>query len=151
MIKNRSDFAAGLLFAAVGLYYGKLSLNLSMGSALQMGPGYFPVVLCGLLICLGVVILVKSFFDPQDDVFGKVPWRALIMLPLAIVVFGAVVTRLGLFPTVFVTAFIASLSSSQIPLKIAAAVSLTLAVFCTLIFAYGINLPIPIFGHWLVN
>jgi hypothetical protein len=151
MIRNRSDFAAGLLFMAVGLYYGKMSLNLAIGSALQMGPGYFPVVLCGLLVCLGVAILIKSFFDPEDDVFGKVPWRALLMLPLAIVTFGAVVTRLGLFPTVFVTALIASMSSSQIPLKIACAISLMLAVFCTLIFSYGINLPIPILGSWLVN
>lgn len=151
MIKNRSDFAAGILFVAVGLVYGKLSLGLTLGSALQMGPGYLPIVLCGILVCLGIAILVKSFFDPEDDVFGKVPWRALVMLPLAIVVFGAVVTRLGLFPTVFVTALIASMSSSQIPLKIASAISLMLAVFCTLIFAYGINLPIPIFGTWLIN
>lgn len=151
MIKNRSDFAAGILFVAVGLVYGQLSLGLTLGSALQMGPGYLPSVLCGILVCLGIAILVKSFFDPEDDVFGKVPWRALVMLPLAIVVFGAVVTRLGLFPTVFVTALIASMSSSQIPLKIASAISLMLAVFCTLIFAYGINLPIPIFGTWLIN
>lgn len=151
MIKDRSDFAAGLVFVAVGLVYGRLSLDMALGTALRMGPGFFPFILCGLLVLLGLAIIGKSLLTQADGSLGTVPWRALTMIPLAIVFFGIFIMRLGLFPTVFATAFIGSLSSSQVSLKIALAVSLALAIFCTLIFAYGVTLPIPVLGNWLVN
>ena len=151
MIKDRSDFAAGLVFVAVGLVYGRLSLDMSLGTALRMGPGYFPFVLCCLLVLLGLAILGRSFLAQANGRFGDVPWRALVMIPLAIAFFGLFIMRLGLLPTVFVTALIGSLSSSQVPLKAALPVSLALAAFCTLVFAYGVALPIPIFGSWLVD
>lgn len=151
MIKDRSDFAAGLVFVVVGIVYGRLSLDMSLGTALRMGPGYFPFVLCCLLVLLGLAILGKSFLTQADGNFGHVPWRALEMIALAIVFFGVFIMRLGLLPTVFVTALIGSLSSGQVSLKIALAVSLALAAFCTLVFAYGVSLPIPVLGNWLVN
>lgn len=151
MIKDRSDFAAGLVFVVVGIVYGRLALDMSLGTALRMGPGYFPFILCCLLVFLGLAILGRSFLAQANGGFGNVPWRALAMIPLAIVFFGVFIMRLGLFPTVLVTALIGSMSSNQIPLKIALAVSLALAIFCTLIFAYGVSLPIPVLGNWLVD
>lgn len=151
MIKNRNDFAAGLLFVGVGLFYGALSLNLSLGTALDMGPGYFPLVLCGILVLLGGAILATSLTGQAGEAFGKVPWRAMVMIPLAIVVFGAGLAYLGLFPAVFVTALIASLSSGGIPPGARLAISLSLAVFCTLVFVHGVNLHIPVLGSWFVN
>lgn len=151
MIKNRIDFAAGLIFVGVGLLYGMMSLRLSLGSALEMGPGYFPLVLCGLLVALGGVILITSFSGGPGETFGKVPWRAVMMLPLAIVVFGAGLKYLGLLPSVFVSAFLASNASGGISMTRRVASSLALAIFCTLVFSWGVNLHIPVLGAWFSN
>jgi hypothetical protein len=151
MIKNRIDFAAGLIFVGVGLLYGMMSLRLSLGSALEMGPGYFPLVLCGLLVALGAAILITSFSGGLGETFGKVPWRAVIMLPLAIIAFGAGLKYLGLLPSVFVGALLASNASGGISVARRVAISLSLAIFCTLVFSYGVNLHIPVLGTWFVN
>lgn len=151
MIRNRIDFAAGLIFVAVGLLYGMMSLRLSLGSALEMGPGYFPLVLCGLLVALGAAILINSLTGGPGESFGKVPWRALVMLPLAIVVFGVGLQYLGLLPSVFVSAFLASNASGGIPMMTRVAISVGLAIFCTLVFSWGVNLHIPMLGTLFTN
>ena len=151
MIKDRNDFAAGLVFIAVGVFYGLMSTDLQLGNALDMGPGYFPFVLCGILVLLGSAILVRSLVIADDSPFGSVPWRALVTIPLAIIVFGAGLTYLGLFAAVFITAFTASLASARTRMPLAVVVSLSLAVLCTLVFVYGVGLHIPVLGSWFTG
>ncbi len=149
MSANRKDLGAGLVFVVVGTFYLVYALRtLPMGRAVEMGPGYFPIVLSSLVTLVGVVVMARSFFAGRGTAFGRVPWRALVMLPLAIAIFGAVVTELGLFPAVLATTFLSCLSTSQIGIVKAIVVSLGIAVFCTLVFSYGIGLPLDVFGTW---
>lgn len=149
MTVNRKDVAAGAFFVAVGLLYGGIAWrSLPFGHALNMGPGYFPALLSALLTILGAATLLRGLWIGASSPFGIVPWRALVMLSLAMIVFGTFVRQLGLLPGVFVSAMLASLSSLQIKPATAAFVSLVIAVFCVGVFIYGINLPIPIFGSW---
>lgn len=76
-IKNQKDFWAGLMFIAFGLafvvialgspglldrlYGDRLIPGYQMGSAVRMGPAYFPVVLGGILAILGLIVFVRSF------------------------------------------------------------------------------------------
>jgi hypothetical protein len=61
-IKNGKDFWAGLMFLAFGLGFGIVAYNnYNMGTAVRMGPAYFPVMLGGLLAVLGVFIFLRSF------------------------------------------------------------------------------------------
>jgi hypothetical protein len=61
-IKSPKDFWAGLMFIAFGAFFALWALyNYQMGSAVRMGPAYFPTVLGGLLIFLGGMVLVESF------------------------------------------------------------------------------------------
>ncbi len=79
IIRNPKDFWAGLMFLAFGLAFVILATGTpafldpvlhglglqaapgyQMGSALRMGPAYFPVMLGGLLAILGAAILVRS-------------------------------------------------------------------------------------------
>jgi hypothetical protein len=146
---NRKDLGAGALFIAVGSLYGGIALqSLPMNSAREMGPGYMPVILASIVVLIGLAVVARSFFLAQETPFGKVAWRPVIMLSLATIVFAGFLDALGLLPAVFVTAFIACLSTSQITYRLAALISLGLAVFCTLIFGYGVGLPIPLLGSW---
>ncbi len=60
-IKNAKDFWAGVLFIGFGLAFVLIARNYQMGSAVRMGPAYFPTILGGLLAVLGLVIFLRSF------------------------------------------------------------------------------------------
>jgi hypothetical protein len=61
-IKSPKDFWAGLMFIGFGLFTVVWSLfHYQMGSAVRMGPGYFPVVLGGLLAILGAAVFAEAF------------------------------------------------------------------------------------------
>jgi hypothetical protein len=153
MTINKNDVAAGAFFIAVGLIYGGIAwTSLPLGRALNMGPGYFPLVLSGLLAVLGAATLIRGLrIGSGDSRFGVVPWRAVGMLSLATVIFATLLPELGLFPCVFATAMTASLASSQVGMRSAALASLVIAAFCVAVFTYAIALPIPVFGTWFVN
>jgi hypothetical protein len=149
MSANRKDIAAGGVFAAFGLVYGADALmNLPIGEALNMGPGYFPVMLSALLIVIGAVVAFNSLKTAEIAPFGSVPWRGVIMLSLSTIVFAAFLRNLGMFPAIAISSFIAALSSQKMRLVTALLISLGLAVFCTAVFGYGLKLPLPIFGTW---
>jgi hypothetical protein len=144
---SAKDIASGAFFAIVGLAYMWMAwTGLPIGSALEMGPGYFPIVLSGLLVLFGLFIAFRGFLTSQETAFGRAPWRAVVMLSVATLVFAAFFEDLGLLPGVFVLSFLAAMSSPQNSVRKAAVTSLSIAVFCTAVFGYGIALPIPIIG-----
>ena len=57
MSGNTQDIGAGVIFIAIGLLFGVGALHLELGTALRMGPGYFPLILAGLLVALGLAIV----------------------------------------------------------------------------------------------
>src|ERR1700752_4515857 len=102
----RKNVLAGLMFigiAALGLW---LSRNYPIGTALRMGTGYVPRLLCWILLGLGVVVLVQGLREGQAarsilsvDAAGawrQVAWRPVVFVPLSLVIFGLSIERLGL-------------------------------------------------------
>lgn len=149
MTVNRKDLAAGAIFIAFGAFYGITALRkLPIGEALNMGPGYFPVALSAFVVLIGAIIAVRSFIFTDETPFGIVPWRGIVMLSLATIVFAALLTQLGMLPCIFLTALVACMASSQIKLTTALVISAGVAIFCTVIFGFGIKLPVPILGSW---
>ena len=60
-IKAPKDFWAGLMFIGVGLFFMFWAMaHYQMGTAVRMGPAYFPTVLGGLMVFLGVLVLLQS-------------------------------------------------------------------------------------------
>lgn len=61
-IKGPKEFWAGLMFIGFGLFFMIWALtHYQMGTAVRMGPAYFPTVLGGLLALLGVLVLLEAF------------------------------------------------------------------------------------------
>ena len=56
-LANNKDVWAGLMLIAIGAAAIFIARNYPFGTALRMGPGYFPVVLGGLLIVFGLSVL----------------------------------------------------------------------------------------------
>lgn len=144
------DILSGLIFIAFGAAFGIAATGYQFGTALRMGPGYFPIVLAAVLAALGLAILVKGLAaGAEDGGLGVVAWRAVVLITAAVLFFGATVRGLGLAPALFVTVLVSALASSENGLPRAAAIAAGLTLFCILIFHYGLGVAVPLFGPWL--
>jgi hypothetical protein len=56
----RADVLSGLLFIAVAAFGLWVSRDYTVGTALRMGTGYVPRLLCWMLMGLGVIVLVQG-------------------------------------------------------------------------------------------
>lgn len=145
---NVRDMAAGAVFVAIGLAFLAGALTLDIGTAFKMGPGYFPLVLSGLMVLLGAVVMAKSVNMPAE-VIGTVPWRGLVLILAAPVIFGATVRGLGLLVALPLAIVAAASASRRTSFVTAIALVAGLTFFCILVFSYGLGLPLPLLGRWL--
>ena len=148
MTFNVKDIGAGLIFIAIGLLFGLGAMNLELGTPLRMGPGYFPLILAGLLVALGLAIVAYGFGHAATG-GSAVPWRGLVLILSAPVVFGLTVRGLGLVPALALVVLISSFASRRMSLWLALALTVGLTVFCVLVFSFGLGLPLRLFGPWL--
>lgn len=145
---DRTNAACGALFILFGLFFGWQSLDLELGTALRMGPGFFPAVLAGILILLGLVIVVQAT-RVQGEPLGAIAWRGMVLILAAPILFGLLLNGLGFVPAIFISAMVASFASAKMTVLVAVLVSVTLAIFASLVFVVGLELPFRLFGPWL--
>ena len=92
-ILDNKDFWAGVFLIAVGAAAIFIARDYTFGTALRMGPGYFPSVLGGLLILFGLYTLAAGLRS-GEQMGGSWSLRPLIVLPLALVLFGVLIERM---------------------------------------------------------
>ncbi|MBB2698273.1 UNVERIFIED_ORG: hypothetical protein GGI66_002937 [Rhizobium esperanzae] len=145
---DTTNAICGALFVATGAFFAVQSLSLDLGTALRMGPGYFPLVLACVLVLLGAIIFIQALRVEGEpvDVFA---WRGMLFILPAPVFFGLTVRGLGFAPALFVTAFIACFASRKMNVVFAIILSLLLTIFSVAVFSYGLGLPFERFGHWV--
>ncbi|HLQ17565.1 MAG TPA: tripartite tricarboxylate transporter TctB family protein [Tabrizicola sp.] len=144
-----TDALAGVLFILFGLLFGVQSLGLEIGTAFRMGPGYFPLVLSGILILLGAAIIASAIHDRGSEGIGTLAWRGVLFILPAPIFFGLTVRGLGFVPAIFLTTLIAALASFKMRLHWALLLAAGVTVFATVVFSYGLGLPFRRFGPWL--
>lgn len=148
---NKKDLAAGLIFAAIGAFFAIDTLrHLRIGSALQMGPGYFPLVLAGVMLLLAAIIIGKGLTVAPTP-FGDWPWRGVLLVIGAPLVFYFTIIGAGLVPTIFVVALMTAFASQRMKPLFAVALAAGLTVFCVAVFVWAIGLPIALFGPWITG
>lgn len=145
----RKDLLAGGTFVAVGLAFAITSNTYDLGSALAMGPGYFPLVLGGLLVLLGVLITIKGFIAADSDDIGPVPWKAAALLVAALLFFGFTVRGLGLVPALLVAVLLSALAGHRARVIPAVVIAASITALCVVIFVFTLQLRLPLFGPWI--
>lgn len=143
-IKNPKDFWSGLMFLGVGLFFAIwATVNYQMGSAVRMGPAYFPAVLGGLLAVLGFVILGGSFVLDGPKV-PRLHFRPLFMVLASCIAYGYLMKPLGMVLATAVMVVIAALGGHEFRWKEVALLAVALVVFSVLVFVKGLSLPFPL-------
>lgn len=144
-VRNKQDFWAGIMFAAVGAFASIGSLKYSMGTARDMGPGYFPFWLGLCLAVLGAAIALRSVsarapasrLDPAD-------WKTVAILLGAVALAGVLLNVLGILLTVLVVVVLSSMASHLFNWKVALATGIGLAAFVWLAFIKALGLVFPL-------
>ncbi len=144
---NNKRFLSGIMFLFIGGGAIYMAQDYPMGSALRMGPGYFPIVLGSIIGLFGIWELIIGVLKP-DPVKGNWSIRALIILPLSCVVFGVMMEKVGFIPALIALIVSSAFAGDEFKLWEVAALAVGLTIMCTGIFIYGLGLPYPLFsGH----
>jgi putative tricarboxylic transport membrane protein len=87
-IKSPKDFWSGLMFVGSGLFFMLWAVaHYQMGTAVRMGPAYFPAVLGGLLAVLGAVVFAESLLvQPEGEAKLVLPFN-IIDIAIALAIF----------------------------------------------------------------
>jgi Tripartite tricarboxylate transporter TctB family len=143
-IKSPQDFWAGLMFIAFGLFFVVVALvYYQMGSSVRMGPAYFPVVLGGLLACLGAAVLINSLVM-EGEAVAKFHFRPLLFIAASSLAFAYLLKPLGLPLAGVALVFISAYGGHEFKWKEVAIMSVVLVIFSVLVFVEALALPFPI-------
>lgn len=145
---DKTEALCGALFVAAGIFFAWQSQTMTLGTAVRMGPGYFPFVLSLVLLVLGAIITIRSINFTSEG-FGSIAWRGMLFILAAPIFFGLTVRGLGFVPSLFFTAFIASFASQKMTLRMSLLLCMLLTIFSVAVFTYGLGLPFHRFGPWL--
>ena len=146
LLENK-DFWAGLFLIAVGATAIILGRNYAFGTALRMGPGYFPTVLGGLLILFGLYTLGMGLRS-SEKIASSWPLRALIVLPLALVLFGVLIDRAGFIPAMLALIVCSALAGREFrPIEMIL-FAIFLTALCTILFVWALGLPYPLIAGY---
>jgi hypothetical protein len=147
-VSNPKDFYTGVLLLAVCGVFAAGLVELPLGRIARPGPGFFPLMLLGLLFIFSIAILVNGL-RTKGEALTPVPWRGLIIITGMTVFFGATIKGLGFIPAIIATAFVSCLATRHWTMVSALATAAILAIFSWLIFIWGLGLPIALCGTWL--
>lgn len=146
---GRADVLSGLLFIAIAAFGLWASHSYPVGTALRMGTGYMPRLLCWLLLGLGVIVLAQGLRQPAEPLRSSPQaWRAMLSVTLSLVAFGLSIERLGLVLAILLLTGIGALATRALrPVETAVAV-LALIALSWAIFIFGLGLTIPVWPEW---
>lgn len=152
VVLKREDLLAGALCVLIGMGFALYTLlTLKIGTPSRMGSGFFPLVLGGLLAVLGIAIVIRgairtgAITTAEDDVeLGPVPWRGIVILALAPVLFALTVRSLGMVLATALCVAVVCFASSRVTMRMAVVVTIGLTTLCVAVFSFGLGVTLPL-------
>ena len=142
---GQADILAGALIAAAGAFAAWQGVQYGIGDIAEMGPGFFPFALGGLLILLGLLIVANR--DPaaaQTAPAPRLDRRGAACIVGSILLFLGLLRYGGLLPAAFCATTLAAIGDRQATPTGTIALGLT-AILIALVLFHGIlKLPLPL-------
>jgi hypothetical protein len=142
-LANNKDVWAGLMLIAIGAGAIFVARNYPFGTALRMGPGFFPVVLGGLLIVFGLAVLAIGLRQ-GESMAGSWSLRALIILPLSLILFGLLMEYAGFVPAMLVLIVGSATASTEFRFLEVLLFAAGLTALSVAVFVWALGLPYPL-------
>ena len=142
-IRAPKDFWSGVMFCAFAVVAVLAARGYSLGSAGKMGPGYFPLLLAGLLGVLGVILIGRSLVLDGEPVprFHLLP---LAVIAVAVALFGLMIEPAGLVASLALLVVLSAWAGPQFRLTETVALAAALIVFSIGVFVYALGLSLNV-------
>lgn len=134
------DVLAGVLFLLVGLAAVAGARDYEMGTAMRMGPAYFPTVLGWILYGFGAFILLRGIARGGAAV-ATWGWKPLSFVTLAILLFGFSISRFGLVPALVVMFLVCAAAGREYRFREVLVLTVVMSAFAVGVFVYALKLP----------
>lgn len=152
MQNTSKEIVAGVIFTAIGLFFGIVAYHsLLLGTLFRMGPGFMPLVLSSIMVALGLTIAGKGLLTDAEPMETFISWRSALAVLGAPLAFTFTVSPFGFAPAVALGSFIACLAARNMGWRTIAATVLGLTAFCVAVFRYGVRLPLPLLGTFFAG
>jgi Tripartite tricarboxylate transporter TctB family len=145
-LRVEKDVVAGGLLLLLGSAAVFESRTYGVGTLMQMGPGFMPMLLGVILIVLGMFISASAIPSGEGDTVRFGPWRdwlswlLIVSGPVAFIILGVYG---GLIPATFSCVFISALADRSATWKSALALASIATVVGVFLFGYLLQLPFP--------
>jgi hypothetical protein len=143
-IRSMKDFSAGLMFIGIGGLFAIGASQYPMGTAVRMGPAYFPSILGWGTVLLGLFVLVMSFLE-EDEEPSHTAWRPLILVIGSVTAFAALINTGGLITATVVQIILSALGGHDFRWKEAIISAVLMSVTVWAIFDKALGLPFKLF------
>lgn len=153
-----SAVLAGALVIAFGAFVAATSFDYGIGTARRMNSGYYPLLLGGAAVLIGLCIIVFEGFrgaagsaEPRlailgwRDLLGRPQTRAVILIPSSVALFALLLERVGLVSATVVLTVVSGLAAPQPKLLRLAIIAAMTPVALWLAFVVGLGLPFRLF------
>jgi hypothetical protein len=142
-LSKNKDFWAGMMLIVIGAGALFIARDYRFGSALRMGPGFFPTILSVILIVFGVCITAVGLRS-GEKIRGVLSLRAFLLLPLSLVLFGVLMDLAGFIPALAVLVFVSAASGKEFKSMEVLLLTTVLTVAAVALFIWGLGLPYPL-------
>lgn len=139
-MRTNQDVLAGVLFLLIGLGAVAGARDYEMGTAMRMGPAYFPTVLGWILYAFGAFLLLRGIARGGGAAVTW-GWRPLAFVTLALLAFGFVITRFGLIPALAAMFLACAGAGRELRILEVVVVAAVLSAFAVGVFVYALKLP----------
>ena len=151
-VLTQKNVLAGLMFMSVAILGLWISRDYPVGTALRMGTGYVPRLLCWALLALGCLVLFQGLREPRiaslEDGEGSWGWRPLVFVTASLVIFGVSIERPGLVISILLLTGVGAVAARGLRPVETALAALVLIVLSWAIFVVGLGLTIPVWPEW---
>lgn len=143
MNRDWTDILSGAALALLGLGIAlHAGMRLDIGTPRNMGPGFFPVVLGGVLALLGMVIAVPAWLRGADPV--QIRWPDAGAVIVSILLFGLGIPYLGLMVACVGAVLVASLPSPHAGWQWRLVLAVVVTVLVYIVFIEGLRMSLPV-------
>jgi len=147
--RTNKDLWASVMYIGTGALGMWIARDYPFGSALRMGPGYFPTVLGGIMVVMGIYVLALGLRKDHEKIIGNWSIRALIVLPISMIAFGILMEEAGFIPAMAALIPISAAAGRDFKWLEVVALTIGLTIVCWFGFIYLLGLPYPVIkGMW---
>jgi len=140
-IRSPRDFWAGIAFMASGGAFLAASRHFAMGTAADIGPGYFPAIVAALLALVGAGLAIGGLAVDGPRI-EPMRWRPAIFVLGALVAFGLVIERGGMVLAIVALVLVAAAAGGRFRPLHSAILAAALVAIAVAVFRLGLGMQI---------